>query len=104
MRIRSGAEERCGNAITCNRIIAPAGAFVEPGGFEVGVRENRGGTAARIAERGLELRKRAIIVFARLQDAAVAIAGDRIVWIEQHRTVQRRVRRRQIVLFEPPPA
>ena len=104
MRVGRRAKKRSRYAIARDRVVEPAGALVETSGFEVSITEDGSRAASPIAERRLELRERARIVFARLQNASVSIAGDSIVRIEQDRAVQCRVCRRQIVLFETAPA
>src|SRR5688572_6810855 len=54
-RVGAGAEERRGDLVARDRVVAAARAFVEARGFEVRVAEDRRGTRARVAQRLLEL-------------------------------------------------
>src|SRR5688572_20171835 len=55
-RVRGRAEERGGDAVARDRILASARALVEARGFEVSVAEDGGGTRSPVLERQLELR------------------------------------------------
>ena len=104
--IRRGAhvaartEPRGRGSVVSDRLVAMAEPFVQPRGFEVRGRRNRRGSALRAIDGQLELRERRTVLPTRLEEAAEAIARDRIVGIESDAPGERGFGARQIRSFE----